>query len=51
MKTLSLFGGLLLLAGFANANDAKMYEVTITNVTRGQSFTPQLVASSTTATR
>ncbi len=35
----------LTMASSAQARDGKMYEVTITNLTRGQTFTPIMVAS------
>jgi len=37
--------GLVLSAGFAAAQSTAQYEVTITNITPGQTFTPQLVAT------
>jgi hypothetical protein len=39
--------GLVLSAGFASAQPTAQYEITITNITPGQSFTPQLVATHT----
>ncbi len=50
MKSRAPFLYIMALAGGILANTAvlaagKMYEVTVTNLTRGQSFTPILVAS------
>ncbi|MEO8225181.1 MAG: spondin domain-containing protein, partial [Gammaproteobacteria bacterium] len=46
MKTITLGLALLVLSGAATAgNRNTQYEVTITNITRGQTFTPQLVVT------
>lgn len=45
-KFITLAAGLSLVSGMAMASSYKrVYEVTITNITKGQTFTPQLVAS------
>ena len=45
MKAVVGFGCLVFLAGFVQADYATKYEVTVTNITKGQSFTPQLLAT------
>lgn len=39
------------LVGVANANDTERYQVTVTNITRGQQFTPLLLATHRSAVR
>lgn len=45
ITVLALLGGLTLLAEPSSANSARTYEVSITNLTTGQPFTPALVAT------
>ncbi|MCZ6618870.1 MAG: spondin domain-containing protein [Gammaproteobacteria bacterium] len=46
-KNISAMAFLLLIAGVSHANHPRLFEVTITNVTRAQAFTPQLVVTHT----
>lgn len=45
ITTTAVYGTLLLLSATANAAGTKMYEVTVTNITKGEIFTPILLAS------
>ena len=44
-KKVSVIACLLLIAGITHANHPRLYEVTITNITKAQIFTPQLLAA------
>ena len=45
LKKIAALGCLLVVAGLAHAENTRTYEVTITNITKGQTFTPQLLAT------
>ena len=46
-EKISAMAFVLLIAGVSHANHPRLFEVTITNVTRAQAFTPQLVVTHT----
>ena len=43
-RKISAIAFLLLIAGVSHANYSRLCELTITNITKAQTFTPQLVA-------
>ena len=45
LRKIAALGCLLVVAGLAHADNTRTYEVTITNITKGQTFTPQLIAT------